>query len=161
MIGQRAIAIPSALAAATQNLKVRVVRASDMLDLSFEFSNLKLLKQGAAGPGDSSTNRLVRKLPTRPAYVIVHFQPQSIGEEAFFEADDPSGTDPLPAPPVHALLASPSRLAFRVPDNQVAIPYRFDVLLAWGQWAPFVVPAARKNASQVRPPIRAPQPIET
>src|SRR6185503_14159856 len=69
--------------------------------------------------------------------------------------------DALPAPPVQALLASPSRLAFRVPDNMVAIPYLLDELLTWGQWAPYVAPVARKNAPQVRPPIRAPLTNET
>ena len=168
MLGRRVLALPEGRPA-TGNIKVRVVRASDMLDLTFEFSNLKLLLKGQAGPGNTMTNRLVRTVPTRPAYVLVHFQPQSIGEQAFYEVSpdpdpDPSipgGTDPLPAPPVRALPSSAARLAFRVPDNMAAIPYEFDVLLTWGQWAPMVVPVARKNASQVRPQIRAPQPLET
>jgi len=56
-----------------------------MLALRFEFLNLTLdtINPRAA--------RLVRADASKPAIVLVHFPPQSLGERAFFESESPGG----------------------------------------------------------------------
>lgn len=122
---------------------VSVLRTQDLLALRFEFVNLKLITGGDLGP------RLERKDPSVDACVIVHFPPQNIAEEAFFEAQedekksdnepappegspvDPAGSEALPTPPVGARIAGPSRLAFKVPAAMTSIPYTIESLLTW------------------------------
>jgi hypothetical protein len=60
------------------NLAVSVLRPEDLLSLRFEFINLRLqIRDGRSV--------LARDKVDKPAYIVVHFPPQSIAEEAFFE----------------------------------------------------------------------------
>ncbi len=102
---------------------VTVLRPEDLLVLRFQFVNF-VLKTESGQPA-----RLMRIKPDKPAYIIVHFPPQHIAEQAFLEqAPEVSGLEgameddsPVP-PPVESRLAGASRLAFRVPDDVSEIP---------------------------------------
>ncbi len=108
-----------------------VVRPDDLLALRVERQNLNIV------PG--SPPRLV-KAGTGAARLILHFPPQAITEETFFETrpagtndppkqnpnepppSDPGGSEPLRPPPVNARVSGESRLAFNVPDG-FDVPY--------------------------------------
>ncbi len=135
-------------------LTLDVIRPHDMLVLKFEFRNLSLNTTGAAP-------QLVRDDSEQPAYIIVHFPPQHIAEQAFFEVDkklpvadayrppevdpDPDeDTDPdeLRPPPVQARLSGPSRLVFEVPEEVQKIDYTLQALLNWTNYKLSVAPTA-------------------
>jgi hypothetical protein len=134
-------------------LVVDVVRARDMLAVSFEFLNLKLLRRGQPGPGNVQSARLTRIAPTRPALVVVHFDPQHLAEHAFFEVNDPKiqgdpGAETLTSPPVPSSMAGPSRLGFVVPDGMKVIPFDLGTLLGWSEWIPNLTGVAQEPAPQ-------------
>ncbi len=118
-----------------------LIRPDDLLALTFDFFNMNL----AAGGG---APRLVRVDPNQPAYLVVHFGPQHIAEEAFFESSQPT---PIPKktgePPILSRLAGSSRLAFIVPGGVAEIPYTLESLLNWAQFEQSVTPLAK-------PPVR-------
>jgi len=136
-------------------LTVNVIRPHDMLVLKFEFRNLSLNTTGDAP-------QLVRDNSEQPAYIIVHFPPQHIAEQAFFEVDkklpvkdayrppevdpdpdaDKPGGDPLRPPPIHARLSGPSRLVFEVPEEVQKIDYTLQALLNWTNYKLSVAPTA-------------------
>jgi hypothetical protein len=102
---------------------LRVVRADDLLVLTFEFINLRLDTSAAGIP------RLVREFPEQPeqeARIVVHFPPQHVGEAAFAENIGP----PSSSESIDSHMAGPSRLAFRVPPATV-IPLTMESLLDW------------------------------
>jgi len=104
------------------------VRPDDLLALRIELVNLQI--QAGSPPK-------VKKAATGDSYIVLHFPPQSIAEEVFFEAaaagmanpDIPPpapGIQPKPQPggsespaeaPLRARVASESRLAFKVPNG--------------------------------------------
>ena len=108
-----------------------VVRPDDLLALRVERQNLNIV------PG--TPPRLVKAGPGA-ARLILHFPPQAITEETFFETrpagtsnpppqnpnepptSDPAGSEPLRPPPVRARMSGESRLAFEVPDG-FDVPY--------------------------------------
>ncbi len=118
-----------------------LIRPDDLLALTFDFFNMNL----AAGGG---APRLVRVDPNQPAYLVVHFGPQHIAEEAFQEGSTPT---PIPKktgePPILSRLAGSSRLAFIVPASVAEIPYTLESLLNWAQFEQSVTPLAK-------PPLR-------
>ncbi len=125
-----------------KNLRVSFVRPEDLLVLDFEFVNMSL----SAGPNQMLTST------GGSSYIILHFAPQNIAEQAFFEADkkvpvgipknadgsahqppDPdqgksSDESPTP-PPVQSRFSGPSRLVFKVPNGARPIPYDLESLL--------------------------------
>ncbi len=123
------------------------VRPADLLALTFEFRNLMVDAQAKPAV-------LKRIKPAAETWVIVHFPPQHIGEEAFFEADpgfvvtnpeDPDygkGTLEPTALPVRSRLSGPSRIAFRIPKSVATIPYSLEGLLDWSRFELSVGPAA-------------------
>ncbi len=137
-------------------LTVNVVRPEDLLALSFEFRNLSL------ETGNGEAPQLVRVQSQEPAYIIVHFPPQHIAEQAFFEVDNnlpvgnayrpagvepdadasASGSEPLPPPPVRARLSGPSRLVFELPEGVNSIDYSLSALLDWTKYKLSVAPTA-------------------
>ncbi len=125
--GQRAgVQINSQIRIIPFNFSVTVLRPEDLLSLRFGFINMSLETAGDAGP------RMVRTDPTEPAYMIVHFPPQSVAERAYFETADPEGGDTqFLTVPTASRLAGESRLAFRVPDSVESIPYSIEGLLDW------------------------------
>ncbi len=130
---------------------VPVIRPKDLLVLTFEFINLRL--QGAS---------LSRANTNNPAYIVVHFPPQSIAEEAIYEtAEGYKQPDTYPEntrneststtsdklsnymPPVQSRISGPSRLAFLVPPATKPIPYTLKDLLDWTKLQPSVALNAR------------------
>ncbi|GLI27734.1 hypothetical protein ARHIZOSPH14_19760 [Agromyces rhizosphaerae] len=116
---------------------VRLFRPRDLIDVEFRFVNLELRGTG--------TRRVVaREIAGRPAQLIAIFGPQHLLEQAFFDAAGPEGdfvsqnaetggTPPaggseMPKYPVQAILSRPSRLAFRVTEEE--IPFTETGLLA-------------------------------
>jgi hypothetical protein len=129
-----------------QNPKFSLLRPDDLLALEFECINLKIQ------PGSPST--LVRIKASEPAYIIVHFPPQHIAEQAFFETTpdfkpskdtpkisppDPSSSQTPSDPPVLTRLSGPSRLAFLVPKEVSEIPLTLEALLSWENLDPSLV----------------------
>lgn len=64
-------------------LMISALRPEDMLALDFEFLNLKLV--------NLPSPHLVKENRNQPAYMIVHFPPQHIAEEAFYETSPELG----------------------------------------------------------------------
>ncbi len=143
------------------NLIVSVLRSRDFLALDFEFVNLRLEA--------SAPRRLVRSDAAKPAYVIVHFPPQSVYEQAFYEVSGSSdgvdsdgkpvpsesgGSERLPTPPVHSRLSGPSRLSFRLPRIVNELPYTLEGLLEACLTMPLAV---GRNARPPDPPVRSGQ----
>jgi hypothetical protein len=119
-----------------------VVRPADLVALRIELYNLTVQ------PG--SPPRL-RKTGTAAAHLVLHFPPQAITEETFFEKD-PEGTqsatsgDPseeLTGPPVRARISGESRLVFTVP-NGFDVPYTLEGVLAAVEGLALSVPANAK-----------------
>src|SRR5690606_17927210 len=120
-----------------------VVRPDDLLAMRIEARNLGVV------PG--APPRLV-KTGQGTAYLILHFPPQAITEETFFEArppgtvnpedlpdpppnpntkpkpDAPGGSEDPRTPPIRARIAGESRLVFKVP-NDFDIPYTLEGVL--------------------------------
>ena len=103
---------------------VEVVRPDDLLVLTLDFYNIRLVPSGGVtknieriGPGDG--------------FIVAHFPPQSFGEQAFFELEsgDSPPSDPLLGPPVTSRIAGPSRLVFRVAPALLPFPFRLESIL--------------------------------
>lgn len=157
-------------------IKVDLCRPDDLLHLQIEGQNLRLDSSDAEQPV------LVIEEPTRPAFLIVVFPPQSIAESCFFESSNvtPEGdparpdtdppttpTEPLPPPGgVKARMAGRSRLVFQVPPG-MRIPFTTAGLLDWTALQPSVHPVAAVPADPTpeqiaaAPAISAPAPTHT
>ncbi len=146
--------------------RVSVRRPDDLLVFDLLFDNLRI----EAGPAP----RLVKKNPNATATLIVEFQPQSFGEQAFLAVSpaDPSSSDPAekevsdeagypkknvkapgePVPPLPSAkirMAGRSRLAFLMPAGESALAYTLaDVLRAMRTWP------MRLDSSAVPEPAR-------
>ncbi|MDE2402651.1 MAG: hypothetical protein KGL90_13395 [Burkholderiales bacterium] len=123
-----------------------VVRPNDLLALRLQLINLKVL----ASASSDAPPRLERASDSGDAFIVLHFPPQSVAEQAFFETVVASGSPdvpptapppqpdvnpPLGNPPVRARMANESRLVFAVPKG-FSVPYRLaDVLDACQQLA--------------------------
>ncbi|NGT16077.1 hypothetical protein [Achromobacter insolitus] len=131
-----------------------VLRPADMLALRLELRNL------AVTPGQPPR---LKKAGDGAATLIVHFPPQSITEETFFERPPPAtanqppprptpdkpepvgGVETPTGPPVRARIAGESRLAFAIPDG-FDVPYTLEGVLAAMETLPLTV------AANARPP---------
>jgi hypothetical protein len=130
-----------------------IVRRDDLLVLVFEFH--QLFFAGRAGIG-----RFLHEVGQTPVLVVI-LPAQSIAEEAIFQADpsypiDKSDADPaqnkktgpdtppnkLPVPPVKALLARPSRLAFSLPAGASPLSLSAAELLDWNRLIPSLAATA-------------------
>lgn len=129
-----------------------VVRPDDLLALRIELVNLKV---------KTGTPPLLQRSSDADAYIILHFPPQSIAEEVFFETAPegmdgnspdvpkaPEGIEPKPKlddegvapPPIHARAAGESRLVFKVPVD-FSVPYTLEGVLDACQTMSLSVPA--------------------
>lgn len=159
-------------------LKIDLIRPDDLLNLQIECRNLTLDKSDPDNPA------LVPEDAAQIAYLIVHFPPQTIAEEARFET---SATQPPPedqAKPYNkpspafagsempgkarARLGQPSRLVFQLPANSnPRIPYSIESLLSWTELELNVaaiadIPAVPTEAQLTNPPsIASPTATET
>lgn len=153
-------------------LLIELLRPEDLLALVIEAINLRVDVTTAGDP------KLVREVPANAAYLIVHFPPQSIAEQAFFEVDPhiqtnpkagvlppaapglPATADPLlPPGQVGARMASPSRLVFRLPQTVASIPFEMASLLDWSGLELIVSPIARGKVLPA--PLVAPTALQT
>jgi hypothetical protein len=105
---------------------VEIIRPADLLNLRFEFVNLKRV-------GGATLERIDA---AKEAYVRIIFPPQHISEQAFNE------NNAVSPPPISSWIAGPSRLVFRLPKGMPSIPYTLSDLLSWGKLEPSLVPAA-------------------
>lgn len=139
-----------------RTLRTTLRRREDFIDLDFDFYNL-MPRTGAAG------TELVRVTTGLDAWVVVHFHPQHLMEEAFLEAQSQAQSDPLKSPgTVGARLAGSTRLAFVVPSSVTAIPYDASGLLTWASWVQQVTVGARPAlAGGAAPMLREVLPWET
>jgi hypothetical protein len=96
-----------------------LLRHRDLLVLFIRFDNLQLESRGDDPP------ELLR-VGTSPGTVVVHFPPQSVGEDTTWESA--AGSDPAPLL-VDARVSGLSRLAFTVADSPV--PFTMHTLLNW------------------------------
>jgi hypothetical protein len=105
-----------------------VVRPDDLLVLGFAFVNLH--------PDPDDGGRLTRIDPARDALVVVTFQPQHVQEQVFQQQLTSGATEPLAPPPVIAVAARRSRLAFRLPAETGSLAISLEALLDWSGWEP-------------------------
>lgn len=139
-----------------------VVRPEDLLALRIEMRNLEITK--------TDPPRL-KRAGSGAAYLILHFPPQAITEETFYEQQPPevenpenpfdndaredvdpdgTGSDTLKPPPVRARIAGESRLVFKVPTD-FDVPYSLsDILDVCQDMA--MNTAANARAGSKRPP---------
>ncbi|WP_310876884.1 hypothetical protein [Priestia megaterium] len=115
---------------AMSDLSFSVLRPKDLLLLRFAFINLVFQT------GGGKNAHLEPVSADKPAFLVVHFSPQHIAEEAFQE-----GTT-YPEPPVPVRMTGPSRLVFRIPKTLEEFPYTMEALLNWSSYEQSVVPAA-------------------
>ncbi|MEU2873426.1 hypothetical protein ABZ769_30215 [Streptomyces olivoreticuli] len=126
---------------------IRVLRGTDLLDLTFTFPGLKF--QGGPGP-----RRLVRADPQQDALLVVTFGPQHVVEQAF-DAELPTESKDLP---VESLISGKSVLVFEV-GAQDAVDYDEGGLLdAMGRLPLRVVDAAREPDTAPVTVLRLPGP---
>jgi hypothetical protein len=136
-----------------------ILRADDLLTLSFEARNLRLDTKDPKNPA------LVVEKPGKPAFLIVRFPPQSIFERAYFEASTPPQSDPLDPPgSVFCRISGTSRLVFELPAKLTRIPFNISSLLDWSQYKLLVSPTAalgKKDKPPANLKISPPQALET
>ncbi len=159
-------------------LKFHLLRPDDLLALTIEGINLKVVSQRR-----THQEALTALDPAQPAYLVVNFAPQTVAEQAVFESSPtnppppPAGqTDPYnnpgvpsaPVLPAQARLGGPSRLVFRLPDEQgFSIPLTTAGLLEWSELELVVSPLAGipENPTPAQrasaPAIKAPEALET
>ncbi|RLU79937.1 hypothetical protein CTZ27_35905 [Streptomyces griseocarneus] len=125
---------------------IRILRGTDLLDLTFAFPGLKF--QDGLGP-----RRLVRADPGQDALLVVTFGPQHVVEHAFDVLNHPEEPRDLP---VESLISGRSVLVFEVGPQDVVDYDEAGLLDAMGRLPLRVVDAAREpdtpHAVVVRPP---------
>jgi len=101
-----------------------ILRPDDLLCLDFEFINFKLV--------DRPRPHLVKENRSQPGYMIVHFPPQSVAEEAFYETtpelNDSEAVETPRMPPVYSRISGLTRLSFIIPDEINDIPLTLESL---------------------------------
>lgn len=113
-------------------LRWRVVRPDDLLTADFLLHNLQMTPDQPA--------RLVRKHPSRSAYVAMELQGQHFGEEVLIVGEIPEvspeditgqlrNTPPPPPHVMRARFAHPSRIVVRMPTTLMSIDFTLEKLL--------------------------------
>jgi len=138
------------------SVSVELLRPDDLLHLHIDGENLRLAQD------DDERPALVLDDASKPGYLIVRFAPQTIIEEAVYEASPtPPLNEPAPEPqPRHSYEATPasptaipaktryragqpSRLVFRIEAGSAKrIPYTMAGLLDWSELQLSVAPLA-------------------
>jgi hypothetical protein len=154
------------------SLTFELLRQDDLLALTVELRNVRLDKTNPKAP------LLTADKATDPAYLIVHFQPQTILERAYFEtapiASPPFNQPPPPPDPtvdplkppgqVPVRMGGPSRLVFQLPPGFKPIPLTIESLLDWSRLKLVVSPIAAVLPQGPIPSglkIAAPKDLET
>lgn len=113
-----------------KKFSIEVVRPDDLLVVTLDFFNLEIK---SAGGGSSAR---LERIAAGTGFIIAHFPPQNVAEQAFFEQQpgapavppQPS-SDPLRAPPVGSRLAGPSKVVFRIEDALLPLDFTLEALL--------------------------------
>ena len=157
-------------------LRLRLVRADDLLNLEIATVNLRV-------DGEGDDRALVVDDAASPGQLSVGFPPQTIAETAYFRSsavpevepapgerpfDPPGATSGSPILPRDsaARVANPSRLVFEVPPG-TRLPLTVAGLLDWSELDPAVSPIAAippdpsDEEIAAAPAIRAPEAGET
>ncbi|MFJ6602479.1 hypothetical protein [Streptomyces lydicus] len=123
----------------------RVVRADDLLTLTFSCFNLRL---------DNSTRppQLVRATPGERAFIRVEFPPQHIAEQYFDIPGDSGRLPQIPQAPITTRIAGSTVLVFDVPTSVQAIPFTLEALLDWSSLVPSLVPTALPDPPRLSGP---------
>ena len=122
-----------------------IVRPEDRLNLTVHLYNLELRAGLFKAP------HLRRRDPADVAHIAFEFEGQHLAEQAFFEAADVSGSEPVGLPPVLTRLSYPTRLAFELPASIQELPFRLEALLNWTSFDPKTVETIRA-AAEIKPP---------
>ena len=134
-----------------KKFSLEIVRPDDLLVVTLDFFNLGI--KPAAGTSPARLERIA----TGTGFIIAHFPPQNIAEQAFFEQQpgapavppQPS-PDPLLAPPVGSRIAGASKVVFRIEDALLPLDFTLAALLdALAHSEPVV-------QSTIRRPVDAP-----
>lgn len=138
---------------------LRLFRREDQMHLIVKFYGIAPAMQGGrrvlvpVGP------------PGRPLqHIVVHFPPQAVKERAARASGNPPNLQ-SPISPVGTLVAGDSRLAFKVADRDLPLPYDERTLLSWSRWTPVVPPVASNDFATYDPqfgrPIVEPEVFQT
>lgn len=102
-----------------KEFSVAVVRPDDLLVLTLDFYNIQIKSAGTGAPQ-------LERIKAGDGFIVAHFQPQSFGEQAFFETSPGVSvpSDPVLPPPVASRIAGPSQLVFRV---AALLPFDFSL----------------------------------
>jgi hypothetical protein len=132
-----------------ENPCLSLLRPQDMLALHVVCRNLRLT---GTTFGHSRLERIDRRQPTLLAF---HFPPQHVLEKSFYEGEScSSSTEILDKPPVRALLAGTSRLAFVIDkalDRNGRLPLTLQRLLDWNKFELVLAPPPQLIQDMKRP----------
>jgi hypothetical protein len=126
----------------TENLVLRAIRKEDFLDLTFELVNLHT---------EGTPLHIVKTDASQPARLIVHFPPQHIVEALSYPS----------VKPFQAMLAGPSHLVFKLPDDQDRWPLTLKTLLNWQNYRPVLASNALPPGATTGPGLCMPRIDET
>ncbi|HET7474947.1 MAG TPA: hypothetical protein VFJ97_02865 [Dermatophilaceae bacterium] len=129
---------------AEESRSIRLIRPEDLLVLDITLVNL--------APGGDGLLRAVD--PATPARLVIGLPPQHVAESAFLEFQ--TWNQPAGPPPVRAVAAEPSRLAFDVPADGPGIPFTVAGLLDWAGLQPALAPNALPPGTAAGPRPAAP-----
>jgi hypothetical protein len=130
----------------TGDLQFSVLRADDLLTLTFDCFNLELDRPQGQPP------RLVRVTRDEPAFIVVVLPPQHVAEQFM--------TDSFFRP--STIMADPTRLAFQLVDDVDAIPFTLEGVLAWADHSLSVTAnAVAELPGPERPGPAEPAPTQT
>jgi hypothetical protein len=93
---------------------VNVLRSRDLLNFQLEFINLE-------PPDASDSEPVLRRMGDLPAFIVLRLPAQHIAEIVI----DGSTVKP----PYQAVVASPSRLTFKLPEDQAELPFQLTSIL--------------------------------
>lgn len=120
-----------------RRLRIRAIRPDDFVVLDFSFDNLKLRTEGRR-------KSLVREDGGKPAKLIVHHQPQSIGEGVYQE--EPPQIGPHPPFTAPSRLAGKSCIAVTMPVEVESLDWSLEAFLrACSAWPLALDYAARPD----------------
>jgi hypothetical protein len=133
------------------DFRASVLRADDLLALSFDFFNFRLDRPPGQVP------RLTRVTAGQPAFVVVSLAPQHVAERFLIDSGSLGGGVLVPS-----IMASPSRLAFRVADDLDTLAFTLEGLLDWaGHTLSVTATAVAQLPGPERPGPAEPTPTQT
>jgi hypothetical protein len=130
--------------------RIDVVRAADLLTLSFGLVNLQ----------KAATGQLTPIRVGQPCYLVVDYPPQIVAETPCDAADDPApSAEDARLPQARSKIGGPSRVVFRLPDAFASADYSLSSLLALCSSSAMVVPAGAVQPAPAAPSTTVPDPL--